>query len=593
VSRPAGPASPEPSEAPPHVLREYALIADGERGALIGPRGDISWMCAPRWHSDAVFSSLVGGPGIFSITPYGRFVWGGRYEEGTLVWRNRWVTEDGIVECREALAMPGATRAAVIMRRVVGRDGGPIRVRMTLDARSGFGRHAMELSLGDDGVWRGRSGDLRLRLRGAAGARPAPALGGALVMDLAVAPGSRHDIVLEIGAGDLPDEPEPPEGLWSRTERAWRSAVPRLPQTLGERDARHAVAVLTGLTSSDGGMVAAATTSLPERAEQGRNYDYRFAWIRDQCFAGLAAVRAGLDDLADSAIDFVSSRLIADGGGMRPAYRVDGGSVPDQRSLDLPGYPGSGVREGNHVNQQFQLDAFGEALLLLGAAARSGRRTDQARRAAGIAAQAIRASWMRPDAGIWEVEPRRWTHSRLICAAGLRTAGEAFGAPAEWDRLAGELVREQRRVAVDPSGRWRRAPEDERVDAALLLPMIRGLDPDDPRNLATMAAVRQDLSEDGYVYRFRQGEGPLGDAEGAFLLCGLVLAIAEMRTGDREAAVRRFERTRAACGPPGLFSEEWDVGQRQMRGNLPQAFVHAVLLDASVQLATGAAAPWT
>jgi GH15 family glucan-1,4-alpha-glucosidase len=478
------------------------------------------------------------------------------------------------------------------MRRIAGREGGPIRVRMTLDVRAGFGRHAMEIALSGDGAWTGRSGDLRLRLRGAADARPAATLDGALVLDLVVGPDRRHDLVLEIGADDLPHEPEPPDELWRRTQQAWRAAVPRLPQALGARDARHAVAVLTGLTSTDGGMVAAATTSLPERADEGRNYDYRFAWIRDQCFAGLAAVRAGLDDLADAAVDFVSRRLLADGAGLRPAYTVDGGNVPDQRSLDLGGYPGSGVREGNHVNHQFQLDAFGEALLLLGAAARTGRRTDEARRAAEVAAGAIRATWLRPDAGIWELEPRRWTHSRLICAAGLRAAGEAFGAAAEWDRLAGELVREQRRIGVDPSGRWRRAPDDDRVDAALLLPMIRGLHPDDPRNLATMVAVQQDLTEDGFVYRFRQGEGALGDAEGAFLLCGLILALAEMRTGDREAAVRRFERTRSACGPPGLYSEEWDVGQRQMRGNVPQAFVHAVLLDASVQLASGAAAPW-
>lgn len=92
---------------PPHVLREYALLADGERGALVGPRGDIAWMCAPRWDSDAVFSSLIGGPGHFTLTPTGRFVWGGSYEPGSLIWRSRWITGSGIVECREALGLPG------------------------------------------------------------------------------------------------------------------------------------------------------------------------------------------------------------------------------------------------------------------------------------------------------------------------------------------------------------------------------------------------------------------------------------------------------------------------------------------------------
>ena len=107
------------SRARPHVLREYALIADGERGALVGPRGDLAWMCAPRWDSDAVFSSLLGASGSFSVTPVGRFVWGGFYEPASLIWRSRWTTETGTVECRDALAFPGDPRRAVILRRVI------------------------------------------------------------------------------------------------------------------------------------------------------------------------------------------------------------------------------------------------------------------------------------------------------------------------------------------------------------------------------------------------------------------------------------------------------------------------------------------
>ena len=103
----------------PHVLREYALLADGYRGALIGPRGDISWMCAPRWDDDAVFSSLIGGRGVFTLTPATRFVWGGYYEDGSLIWRSRWVSTDGIIECREALAAPADEHRVVLMRRVL------------------------------------------------------------------------------------------------------------------------------------------------------------------------------------------------------------------------------------------------------------------------------------------------------------------------------------------------------------------------------------------------------------------------------------------------------------------------------------------
>ena len=124
---------------PPHVLREYALLADGERGAIVGPRGDIAWMCAPRWHCDAVFSALIGGNGCYAVTPADpRFVWGGYYEDGSLIWRSRWVTTGGIIECREALAYPADTGTAVLLRRIEAIDG-PARLLVLLDVRAGFG----------------------------------------------------------------------------------------------------------------------------------------------------------------------------------------------------------------------------------------------------------------------------------------------------------------------------------------------------------------------------------------------------------------------------------------------------------------------
>jgi len=130
--------------------------------------------------------------------------------------------------------------------------------------------------------------------------------------------------------------------------------------------------------------------------------------------------------------------------------------------------------------------------------------------------------------------------------------------------------------------RWQRAPGDARVDAALLLPAIRGALPAaDPRTRATIDAVRTDLLRDGYVYRFRQDSRPLADAEGAFVLCGFLLALATEQQGEHFSAARLFERNRAACGPPGLFAEEYDISQRQLRGNLPQAFVHALLLESA------------
>ena len=411
-----------------------------------------------------------------------------------------------------------------------------------------------------------------------------------LTLELTVPAGERHDLVLEMGEGGL-DGPVPdPAAAWRATESAWAQARPSLEQAIAPRDARHAWAVLRGLTSGGGGMVAAATMSLPERADRGRNYDYRYAWIRDQAYAGIAAARAGALDLLDAAAGFAAARLLDDGPELKPAYTVAGGPVPSERSLDLTGYPGGTDKTGNWVNQQFQLDALGEALQLLATAARLGRLDQDGWRAARAAADAIAKRWTEPDAGIWELGNQHWTHSRLACVAGLRAvatlpeAGTGFG---DCAALADAIMAETARTATHPDGYWQRAPDDPRPDAALLLPPVRGAVPAaDPRTVATLRTVRDQLAREDYVYRFRHDQRPLGDAEGAFLLCGFIMALAEHQQGDELTAIRYFERNRAACGPPGLLSEEYDITQRQLRGNLPQAFVHALLLECAVTLET-------
>jgi GH15 family glucan-1,4-alpha-glucosidase len=350
-------------------------------------------------------------------------------------------------------------------------------------------------------------------------------------------------------------------------------------------------AVLRGLTSAGGGMVAAATMSLPERADTGRNYDYRYAWIRDQAYAGIAAASAGVPDLLDTAAEFVTARLLEDGPGLKPAYTAGGGQIPGEQSLNLPGYPGSTNKTGNWVTKQFQLDAFGDALQLLATAARADQLSPDGWQAARAAVDTIAKRWPEPDAGIWELGDRYWTHSRLACVAGLRaiaalpSAGPGFR---DCAALADAIVAETAKTAIHPDGYWQRGPDDPRTDAALLLPPVRGAIPSsDPRTIATLRAVRDQLAVEEYVYRFRHDERPLGDAEGAFLLCGFIMALAEHQQGNELTAIRYFERNRAACGPPGLLSEEYDVVQRQLRGNLPQAFVHALLLECATTLTGG------
>ena len=585
------PNAPGAVEYPPHVLREYALLADGERGILAGPRGDFAWMCAPRWDSDAVFSSLIGGGGMYAVTPAeSPFVWGGYYEDGTLIWHSRWVTTSQVLECREALAFPGDRHTAVVLRRVLAIDGGT-QVRVVLDPRAGFGHHKLSQLRRDGQVWTARCGPLHLRWTGAAQA--ATRQDGALQAVITVPGGGQHDLVLEISDQPIEQAPPDPDRDWPATRDAWARAMPSITGTIADRDARHAYAVLQGLTSAGGGMVAGVTMCLPERAEQGRNYDYRYAWIRDQCYAGQAVAACGPYPLLDAAVRFAAERILTDGPQLKPAYTVTGGPVPDERRLDLPGYPGGSDKIGNWVNQQFQLDAFGEMLLLLAAAAGQDRLDSGHWRAVEATVAAIEKRAKDPDAGIWELGNKRWAHSRLTCAAGLRAvAGHAPASQgAGWSGLADAILTDVSGDCLHPAGRWQRAPDDDRIDAALLLPPIRGaLAAEDPRTLATLDAALAELSREGYMYRFRQDERPLGEAEGAFLLCGFTTALALHQQGREVEANRWFERNRAACGPPGLLAEEWDVGQRQMRGNLPQAFVHALLLETAQRLAEPAPA---
>ena len=261
--------------------------------------------------------------------------------------------------------------------------------------------------------------------------------------------------------------------------------------------------------------------------------------------------------------------------------------MPDERPLELPGYPGGADVVGNWVNEQFQLDAFGEALLLFAAAARPTGSTPTAGARPRSRSRRSTTRWHEPDAGIWELDPAEWTHSRLICAAGLRAIAPAR--PRHAARALGRARRHDRRrharERLHPTGRWQRRPTTRGVDAALLLPAIRGAIPRRRSRARSRpcARSRDELTEDGYAYRFRPDERPLGEAEGAFLLCGFWCRWRYAQQGDTVAAARWFERNRAACGPPGLLSEEFDVAQRQLRGNLPQAFVHALLLECAVE----------
>lgn len=580
VPAPGGDARSAPS-VPPQALRDYAFLADGYRGAIIGPRGDVSWMCAPVWDSPAVLSGLVGGRGSYLISPADTFVWGGYYEPGSLIWRSRWTLTAGRVESREALAVPSDPHTLTLLRRVENVDGDPARIDVRLDLAAEFGAATSDVRSEGHGIWSITTGHLHCRWSGATGARHAR--DGSLSLALELAAGQRHDFLLEISDRPLA-QPGDPDRLWSQTQHYWRQHVPDFPHSAAPRDSRHAYAVLRGLTAPGGGMVAAATTGLPERAEHGKNYDYRYVWLRDQAYAGLAVSVLQPLPLLDEAVAFTTARVLENGPRLAPAYRLDGTLPPRETHLDLPGYPGGSVIAGNWVRGQFQLDAMGELLQLYAAAGRHHHLSADDDRAILTVVETIAARWTQPDAGVWELEDDWWIQSRLASVAGLRAAArDVPGADTtSLLSLADAIMAETSARGLGPDGAWMRAPDRPGVDASLLLAPVRGALPaSDPRSRATLAAVTEQLEEDGYLYRYAADDRPLGSAEGAFLMCGFAMSLAHLCDGNRVEAYRWFERQRAACGPPGLLSEEFDVRQRQLRGNLPQGFVHALLLEAS------------
>lgn len=580
-------ASTEHGGFRPAVLREHTLIADGERGAVIGPHGNILWLCVPRWHDEPVFAALIGGRGHYTVTPSDSWnVWGGSYRSNSLIWGGRWVTTDSIIECEDSLSYPADLDVAVILRRIRAVSG-TARMTVSLQPSSGFDGHLLsETSRDDDGVWTGQADDVRIRWQGARDAELNTE--GCLQFELELDEGEEHVLALELSRSDLPETPPDAGELLESTYRSWDRTVSEVDRPGTNADILHSYAVLAGLTSQDHGMVAAATMSLPERPKAHRDYDYRYAWIRDQCYAGQAVAQLGPNSLFESALTFVSGRINEHGMDLKPAYRVDGGELPAEHRVGLLGYPGGTNIAGNWVHDQFQLDTIGEALNLFSKAAELDRMNGHRWEAVATCVRIIEERWQRPDAGVWELDDDFWTHSRLACVAGLRSIASHTTREegARWESLAEAIMADIGADGTDENGAWRQLPDRPGTDAAILLPLVRGALPvSDPRVVATLDAVRRELNRDGHIYRFRHAGKRLGDAEGSFTVCGFMTALATAAQGDLPAAIHYFERARSAKTSSGLFTEEFDVGSHQLRGNLPQGFVHALFIETAMKLA--------
>ena len=588
------------------LIEDYGLIGDLQTAALVSRHGCIDWLCFPRFDSAACFAALLGTAehGHWTIRPAGPFSSPGRrYRGDSLVLETELETDGGAVRLVDF--MPPRGQAPDVVRIVEGVRG---RVEMTMDL-------AIRFDYGRTIPWVRRVDGVRLAVAGP----------DALRIDTPVELEGRdfHTLArFTVGAGDrvpfvvtwfpsherVPD-PVDVEAALRDTEGFWTDWAGTCTHAGRWHDAVHrSLITLKALTyAPTGGIVAAATTSLPEALGGVRNWDYRYCWLRDATLTLLSFLRAGYVEEARAWRDWF---LRAIAGGPRDLgimYGLAGERRLPELELDwLPGYEGSRpVRIGNGAHGQRQLDVYGEIGDALYQARLAGiEPSEDAWRMNSLLLDFLEHGWREPDQGIWEVRgPRRhFTHSKVMAWVAFDRAARAverFGrdGPADrWRALREEIHREVCREGWHAErGSFVQYYGGDRLDASLLLiPLVGFLPAADERVVGTVAAIRRELLRDGLVERYRADEenvavDGLPPGEGTFLPCSFWLAEVLALQGRTAEATDLFERLLGLRNDLGLLSEEYDVARGRLVGNFPQAFTHLALVDAAYTLAEGRA----
>ena len=588
----------------PSKIEDYALIGDCQTAALVGRNGSIDWLCWPRFDSPACFAALLGdsGHGRWKIAPAEPVRTLRRaYRRDTLILETEFETEQGAATLIDF--MPVRKGHSHLVRIVSGRRG-----RVTM---------AMELVLRFD---YGESVPWVTRLREGNGIR---AIAGP---DLAVLHSpvrlEGRDLTtvarFEIGAGETlpfvlshapshlaaPAEINAPDAL-AHTERFWREWADRCNvDGVWAEPVRRSLITLKALTHAPtGGIVAAPTTSLPEKIGGVRNWDYRHCWLRDATLTLLALMDAGYFDEARDWREWLVRAVAGSPQQIQIMYGIGGERRLTERVLDhLPGYEGSApARIGNAAAGQFQLDVYGEVLDALYQGCKGGlARYDSAWNLQCALLRHLEKVWVEPDSGMWEVRgaPRHFTYSKIMCWVAFDRAirmVEGMGVPGpvgHWrdmrqrihDDVCRHGVSKQRGCFVQSYG-------SEELDASLLLIPVTGfLSATDPRVLATVDAIQRDLSVDGFVQRYRTHESldGLPPGEGVFLACSFWLVDNLRMQGRREEAQALFTRLVGLANDVGLLAEEYDPNARRHLGNFPQAFSHVALINSAMNLCENA-----
>lgn len=590
-------------ELPRHAapIEDYALIGDCTTAALVSRAGSIDWLCWPRFDSPACFAALLGTPehGRWLIAPEAAPVrTERRYRDGSLVLETLFTTGDG--EAAVIDFMPVDAQESSVIRIVEGRRG---RVPMSMELAIRFdygaavpwvtrmaGGQAVRAIAGPDMIV--LRADVELAGRGLT-----------TVSTFSVGEGERVRFVLTYGPShrDIPFALDVRAAL-DVTEGFWRNWSSRCTyKGEWEAEVRRSLLTLKALTyRPTGGMVAAPTTSLPERLGGSRNWDYRFCWLRDATITLFAMLHCGYLDEAAAWRDWLHRSIAGSPEQLQPLYGLHGERRLDEWVADgLPGYQGAlPVRIGNAARGQVQLDVYGELLNAMHLSTKS--RLDHVQETWALQVNIIEhlaVIWTEPDRGIWEIrgEPRHFTFSKIMAWVafdrGIRSA-EEFGleAPvADWRALRDEIhasvcehgFNETKNAFVQSYG------GDLLDGSLLLLPLVGFLPAKDPRVLGTTAAIERELMRDGLVARYqtRSGVDGLPAGEGMFLACTFWLAdcmALQGRTGEARAL---FTRLLALCNDVGLLSEEYDTSAGRLCGNFPQAFSHVALIGTALNLA--------
>ncbi|MGY1986087.1 glycoside hydrolase family 15 protein [Blastococcus sp. SYSU DS0669] len=582
-------------------IEDYAVIGDLQTAALVGRDGSMDWLCLPRFDSPACFAAMLDDEraGRWQLGPAdGAPCTHRRYRGDSLILETVWETAEGTV--RVVDLMPVRGEGAEVVRLVEGRSG-RVRMRSELRPRFDYGHVRPWVHEDDDGDLVAIAGPDAVWLRTPIAQERR---GGTAIAEFEVAGGDRVPFVLSHGPSYRPrPRPVAADRALADTEAFWADWVARSNYTGRWGEAvRRSLVTLKALTyAPSGGIVAAATTSLPEELGGVRNWDYRFTWLRDATFTLQALLGCGYVAEARAWRDWLLRAVAGDPAELRIMYSLDGTRrLPEQELTWLAGYEGSRpVRVGNAAAGQFQLDVWGEVLvgLHLGRLAGLPSTEDAWALQRGLM-DFLESHWDEPDHSLWEVRgrPRHFVHSKVMAWAGVDRAVHAVqdlgldGPLDRWRALRAEIHADVCARGYDAErGTFTQFYGSRGLDAALLLiPRFGFLDWGDPRVVGTVEAVQRELSEDGLLLRYRTGTDGgvdgLPGAESTFLACSFWLVDALAGIGRRAEAEQLFERLLGLRNDVGLLSEEYDTACGRHMGNTPQAFSHVGLVNAARHL---------